>query len=211
MRLTSVRRSAPARRLCARDAKAIAVAARNGSCAAAVYLQRQVIVADIARDALWENMREVALAAGLRSCWSTLIHASDGRILGTLALYFRAPRSPLRRDFELMARMTQLAGIAIERRMAEERLAASEARYRRLFDNVHGRRLQLDARRTLRVGQSGAGAHGRLVLAERVAVAADGNDLSQSRRNASRSSRRSSATARCATPSSSCDASTARR
>ena len=45
----------------------------------------EVIVADIARDALWENIRDVVLAAGLRSCWSTLIHASDGRILGTLA------------------------------------------------------------------------------------------------------------------------------
>lgn len=114
----------------------IAIAARNGSCAAAVYLQRQVIVADIARDALWENTREAVLAAGLRSCWSTLIHSSDGRILGTLALYFRTPRSPLRRDFELMARMTQLAGIAIERRFAENALRESEARYRRLFDNV---------------------------------------------------------------------------
>ena len=42
----------------------------------------------------------------------------------------------MRRDFELMSRMTQLAGIAIERRMAESALRASEVRYRRLFDNV---------------------------------------------------------------------------
>jgi diguanylate cyclase (GGDEF)-like protein/PAS domain S-box-containing protein len=114
----------------------IAIAARNGSCAAAVYLQRQVIVADIARDALWENCQEAALAAGLRACWSTLIHTSDGHVLGTLAMYFRAPRSPVRRDFELMSRTTQLAGIAVERRRAESALQASEARYRRLFDNV---------------------------------------------------------------------------
>jgi diguanylate cyclase (GGDEF)-like protein/PAS domain S-box-containing protein len=120
----------------ARSMDGVEVAVRNGSCAAAVYLRRQVIVADIARDALWENKREIGLSAGLRSCWSTLIHAPDGRTLGTLALYFNAPRSPLRRDFELMSRMTQLAGIAIERRMAENALRASEARYRRLFDNV---------------------------------------------------------------------------
>lgn len=120
----------------ARAMASLGIAARNGSCAAAVYLQRQVIVADIARDALWENRREAALAAGLRACWSTPIYASDGRTLGTLAMYFHTPASPMRRDFELMSRMTQLAGIAVERRMAESALRASEVRYRRLFDNV---------------------------------------------------------------------------
>lgn len=120
----------------AKAMEGVEIAVRNGSCAAAVYLQRQVIVADITRDALWENCREAAAAANLRACWSTLIFASDGRMLGTLALYFPAPGSPMRRDFELMSRMTQLAGIAIERRMAESALQASETRYRRLFDNV---------------------------------------------------------------------------
>jgi len=114
----------------------IAVAPRNGSCAAAVYLRRQVIVTDIARDALWEHLREAAQAAQLHSCWSSLIHAADGRTLGTLAIYFRASRNPQRRDFELMARMTQLAGIAIERSRAETALRVSEIRYRRLFENV---------------------------------------------------------------------------
>jgi PAS domain S-box-containing protein len=91
---------------------------RNGSCAAAIYLRRQVIVADISRDALWESKRLVAGAAGLRACWSTLIMASDGC------------------EFELMARIAQLAGIAIERRRGQDALRDSELRYRRLFDNV---------------------------------------------------------------------------
>jgi diguanylate cyclase (GGDEF)-like protein/PAS domain S-box-containing protein len=119
-----------------RAVEPVSINARNGSCAAAVYLQRQVIVAEIARDALWENFRHVALTANLRACWSTLIHAADGRILGTIALYFRLPRSPQRRDFDLMSRMSQLAGIAIQRRVAETALQVSEQRYRRLFDNV---------------------------------------------------------------------------
>ena len=93
-------------------------------------------MAEIARDALWEHLRAPALAAGLRACWSTPIRSSDGHMLGTVALYFRKPRSPLKRDFELMGRLTALAGIAIERRQSEEALRRSEARYRGLFENV---------------------------------------------------------------------------
>ena len=57
-------------------------------------------------------------------------------MLGTVALYFRLPRSPLRRDFELMSRLTALAAIAIERKRSEEALRRSEKQYRSLFENV---------------------------------------------------------------------------
>ena len=116
--------------------RCVEIGPRNGSCAAAVFLQRQVVVAEISRDALWEHLRPPAVAAGLRACWSTPIRASDGRILGTVALYFRQPRSPLRRDFELMSRLTALAAIAIERKRSEEALRHSEQQYRSLFENV---------------------------------------------------------------------------
>jgi diguanylate cyclase (GGDEF)-like protein/PAS domain S-box-containing protein len=114
----------------------VACSLRNGSCAAAVYLRRQVIVADIGRDAFWENRRQLALSIGLRACWSTLIYAADGRELGTVAWYFKEPRQPVRRDFDLMMRIAQLAGLAIERHRSQEALRDSELRYRRLFDNV---------------------------------------------------------------------------
>jgi PAS domain S-box-containing protein len=57
-------------------------------------------------------------------------------MLGTVALYFRQPRSPLGRDFELMGRLAALAAIAIERKRSEEALRHSEAQYRSLFENV---------------------------------------------------------------------------
>ena len=109
---------------------------RFGSCAAAVYLARQVIVADISTDPFWEYRREAALRSGLRACWSNPIRASDGSVIGTLAVYLTAPCAPAGRDAEMMARMTQLAGIAIERRRAESALRASEARFRGLFEHV---------------------------------------------------------------------------
>ncbi|MBF8292057.1 MAG: hypothetical protein HW392_884 [Steroidobacteraceae bacterium] len=109
---------------------------RFGSCAAAIALQRQIIVPDIAKDALWEHRRDAALRAGLHACWSTPITGADGRMLGTFATYLKRTRMPSRRDLELVGRMAQLARIAIERRRNEDALRESERRFRGLFDNV---------------------------------------------------------------------------
>jgi len=109
---------------------------RYGSCAAAVALQRQIIVPDLAKDPFWEYRRDAALRGGLRACWSTPIQRGDGRTLGTFAVYLKRTGLPARRDLDLMSRMTQLSRIAIERFEAERALRASEQRYRGLFDNV---------------------------------------------------------------------------
>ena len=109
---------------------------RFGSCSAAVYLARQVTVADIETDALWEFRRAAARQAGLRSAWSAPIVASDGRTVGTLSVYQRQPGVSSSRDHELMSRMAQIAGIAIERRSAEDALRDSEAKFRGLFESV---------------------------------------------------------------------------
>ncbi|HXV41212.1 MAG TPA: EAL domain-containing protein, partial [Steroidobacteraceae bacterium] len=109
---------------------------RFGSCAAAIALQRQIIVPDISKDALWEHRRDAAHKAGLRACWSTPITGADGRMLGTFATYLRRTGMPSRRDLELVGRMAQLARIAIERRRSDDALRESEGRFRGLFDNV---------------------------------------------------------------------------
>ena len=73
------------------------VGIRFGSCSAAVYLSRQVTVADIETDALWEYRREAAQHAGLRAAWSAPIVASDGQVVGTFAVYQRQPGAAARR------------------------------------------------------------------------------------------------------------------
>ncbi len=112
------------------------VGIRFGSCSAAVYLSRLVTVADIETDALWEYRRVAARLAGFRSAWSAPIVASDGQMVGTFALYRRHVGIPLSRDHELMVRMAQIAGIAIERRSAEDALRNSESKFRGLFESV---------------------------------------------------------------------------
>ncbi|HEY3134497.1 MAG TPA: GAF domain-containing protein [Blastocatellia bacterium] len=91
-----------------------------GSCGTAAYRKEPVIVSDIATDPLWTNYRDLALPHRLRACWSTPVLAADGRVLGTFAIYSRAPGSPTPQQLNIIEQITDLASIAIEHKRAEE-------------------------------------------------------------------------------------------
>ncbi|HXI44535.1 MAG TPA: GAF domain-containing protein, partial [Bryobacteraceae bacterium] len=80
-----------------------------GSCGTAAYRAEQVIVSDIAADPLWADFRDLALAHSLRACWSTPIFSSEGKVIGTFAMYYREPRSPSPREQETIKHITYLA------------------------------------------------------------------------------------------------------
>ena len=105
-----------------------------GSCGTAAWRKELVVVKEIATDPLWKDYRELALQHRLRACWSQPIIAHDGRLLGTLAMYYRQPRAPDAHELELIQTAASLAGIAIERRKAEDALREAEDRYRRLVE-----------------------------------------------------------------------------
>jgi PAS domain S-box-containing protein len=98
-----------------------------GSCGTAAYRREPVIVSDISTDPLWADFRDLAMAHGLRACWSTPILSSEGKVLGTFAIYYREPRIPGPADHELITQITHLAGVAIERKLTEDALRQSEA------------------------------------------------------------------------------------
>src|SRR3984893_13461537 len=98
-----------------------------GSCGTAAYRAEQVIVSDIATDPLWTDFRELALTHSLRACWSTPIFSSEGKVIGTFAMYYREPRTPTGREQETIKHITHLAGVAIQRKLAETSRRESEA------------------------------------------------------------------------------------
>jgi len=100
-----------------------------GSCGTAAYRGSPVIVSDIATDPLWEvaDHRASALSYGLRASWSYPILSSEGKVLGTVCLYYREPRSPSPSDLDLIELAVHLARVAIERKESEEQLRRSEA------------------------------------------------------------------------------------
>jgi predicted signal transduction protein with EAL and GGDEF domain/sensor domain CHASE-containing protein len=93
-----------------------------GSCGTAAYKKETVIVPDIATDSLWADYSELALSHGLRACWSQPIVSTSGTVLGTFAIYYCEPRSPSALELDLVERAAHLAGIAIERKQAEQTL-----------------------------------------------------------------------------------------
>jgi formate hydrogenlyase transcriptional activator len=113
----------------------------SGPCAMAACLKEQVIAADVASDTRWDTYewRALAMAHGLRACWSTPILSSDETVLGTFAIYSREPGSPTAQHQHLIGQITHLATVAIEQKYAEEKLRQSEKELRRITDAIDQR------------------------------------------------------------------------
>ena len=93
-----------------------------GACGSASWSGQLTISDDISTDPRWAPIRDFVLKAGLGHCWSMPIKAPAGEVLGTLALYGPKARRPLPAHIALMEDGARLAGIAIERHRALERL-----------------------------------------------------------------------------------------
>jgi formate hydrogenlyase transcriptional activator len=107
----------------------------------AAFLKEQVIAADVASDTRWDTYewRALAMAHGLKACWSTPILSSDDTVLGTFAIYSREPGSPTSQHQHLIGQITHLATVAIEEKYAEEKLRQSEKELRRITDAIDQR------------------------------------------------------------------------
>jgi PAS domain S-box-containing protein len=105
------------------------VNADSGPCAMAVYLNEQVIATDIATETRWEPYAwcPLALAHGIKACWSTPISSAGGKVIGAFAIYFREPKTPTQLHKNLIDQFTHIAGIAIERTQSAAALKRSEA------------------------------------------------------------------------------------
>jgi diguanylate cyclase (GGDEF)-like protein/PAS domain S-box-containing protein len=107
-----------------------------GSCGTAAFTEERVIVEDIMTHPYWEPYKELAIRAGLGSCWSQPIRSSANRVLGTFAIYHREAHTPTVSDITLIKESASLASIAIEKSIAEEKLRESETLYRQLTEDV---------------------------------------------------------------------------
>lgn len=100
-----------------------------GSCGTAMFSGQNVIVSNIQEDPLWQNYRSFIEPFGFKACWSLPIKKTDGKIIGTVAAYFKTTKLPQPYHINLLERAASLVGILIENRDAAESITKSNERY----------------------------------------------------------------------------------
>jgi PAS domain S-box-containing protein len=106
----------------------LSVTASAGPCGLAALTTSQVIAEDLESDPHWQEslIRPLALRHGIRAQWSTPVCSRDGSVLATFAVFQDHAASPNQFHQDLIAQVTHIASIAIERTLNEEALKHSE-------------------------------------------------------------------------------------
>jgi len=99
-----------------------------GACGSAAFSNETTIIEDIATDHRFGEAKGFVMSFGLRACWSVPIRDSNQKVLGTFAMYHKHPASPRDRDLRVVEAGAHLAGNAIERLRAEEKLRENAER-----------------------------------------------------------------------------------
>lgn len=93
-----------------------------GSCGTAAFRGETVEVHDIENDPLWADYKHLVLPLGFRACRSTPIKSADGRVIGTLAFYYRDKRKNDTFYHRLVEVSLHLCALALEREETRSRI-----------------------------------------------------------------------------------------
>jgi PAS domain S-box-containing protein len=103
------------------------------------FHRETLFASDLDADPLWFKHRDLALAHGLRACWSSPVLSFEGGVLGTLALYSREARRFTSEERSICVQFTHLASVVVGRKRNEERLKGSLLEKDVLLKEVHHR------------------------------------------------------------------------
>ena len=100
----------------------IAIGPEVGSCGAAAFNKKPVIVEDVQQHPNWAAFKQLAADAGLASCWSVPIMSSNDKVLGTIAIYCSEPTVPSSFELEILDMAAAVCAVAIEKHDIEQEL-----------------------------------------------------------------------------------------
>jgi PAS domain S-box-containing protein len=106
----------------------VAIGPEVGSCGAACFHGETVVSEDIAQDPKWDGYRDLALAHGLRACWSQPVRDAADRVTACLGVYSPRPSSPTDAQRRFLIEAATIAGLAVDRHLKERENAATAER-----------------------------------------------------------------------------------
>lgn len=77
---------------------------------------------EIENSSMYRKHKKLAAEMGLHTSWTLPILTSKGKVLGIVSVYYRKVQEPLNYDQQLVEIAANLAGIAVERKEAEQNL-----------------------------------------------------------------------------------------
>ena len=111
---------------------------QSPSCGNVAFTGSSIIVPDVDADPLWVPFLPLAHEHGVRACWSFPMLASTGKVLGTLAIYHRAPREPEPSESRYVEELAQTAALIIETTIQNESRLWAEQQLRLNHDSFFG-------------------------------------------------------------------------
>ncbi len=110
-----------------------------GSCGAAMYWGKPVVVTDIEHDPLWVDYKDLALSHGLRACWSIPIRLGDHEpVMGSLAMYYAEVKAPDAGHWERLEMGRHLAALVLDREYTDLQLRSYQHDLeRRVAERTH--------------------------------------------------------------------------
>ncbi|HFQ5443381.1 TPA: diguanylate cyclase [Vibrio vulnificus] len=100
----------------------VAIGPNVGSCGAAAFHKRIIVVSDINTHENWAPYTGLTKLANLHACWSVPIIDSNERVLGTFAVYAHCPSEPHELELEALEIFASLYAVALEKYRLEEQL-----------------------------------------------------------------------------------------
>ena len=91
-------------------------------CGTSACLGELVVVNDLEHHPYFDDLRDIARMAGVKSCWSQPILDYRGSLLGTFAIYLREAVEPNDGEIVLLETYASFAGLVIERHRAEKQI-----------------------------------------------------------------------------------------
>jgi PAS domain S-box-containing protein len=114
-----------------------AIGPEEGSCGAAMYFKKTVIVSDIENDPLWATYKDFAAQFGLRASWSLPIIHSSGKVMGSFAVYHKKIKEPTGSELDTVERIRNILRVIMENRRSLQEIKIANERFDIMMKATH--------------------------------------------------------------------------